>query len=221
MAVETIRGFPCKPYFIWEASSEAEAIGFIRSSANTIAETLRNWGCNEAVFRSPGAKPIRMPIELIEDMQPLSRLFYAHVALPPSVIRVTLDMIDRPRRIGISRASDGLQVVMSSLLQECNPGHSMTEATTWTRDKFWHPQDLAEFNREAAQRLSLDGSNAIEYRWRSFDPDLGMSDRTSGNWLEFVTRYSLINGEDGEVYQLCENMAMEEIELPTDLMTVK
>lgn len=218
METKQFVAFPCRPYFIWEMNTEADVIEFIRSSSKTIAETLRAWGCDEAVFRTPESKPVKLPVELIEEMEPIAKLFYAHVSLPPAVIRATLDMIDRPRKVGISRASDGLQIVMSSLCQELNPGHTMSEATTWTRDKFWHPGDLERFNHDARQQLNLDGSNVLEFRWRSFDPALGMSNRTPGNWLQFVTRYSLIDGEDGQVYQICENVAMSNIELPKDLV---
>ena len=143
--------------------------------------------------------------------EPVVSLFYANAQLPPAVIRMTLDLIENPRKAGISRASDGLQVVMSSGCAVLNPGHTLTEAASWVRADFWHPQDLRDFERTVRQSLAEDGSNRLEFKWRSFDPALGMANRTPGNWLEFVTQYRLLMGEDGQAYQLCENLGMREI----------
>jgi hypothetical protein len=205
--IEAIGQHPCPPIYVWMFERVDQVSRFVRLRRDFILETLTRWQCSEAIFRSNDAQPIRMPKEMIEEMQPVNPvLYYAHVALPPTIVRATLDLMENPRKAGISRAHDGLQVVMSSLCQELNPGHTMSEATEWTRSDFWHPQDLSDFNREARQT-----SGTFEFRWRSFDPALGMNDPTPGNWLEFRTRYRQVQGEDGVIYQICENLEMNQI----------
>ena len=79
----------------------------------------------------------------------------------------------------------------------------MQETTIWTRSQFWDAQDSHNFRHEVRQR----GEAVFEYTWRSFEP----TDFTRTNDLIFTTRYTLFNGGDREMYQICENLGMEEI----------
>ncbi len=147
--------------------------------------------------------------------EPSRLLWFANIAVSPVMLTIATDLMNNPRKAGVVRLSDELQVIMSDGCKLLNPGHSMKEATNWTRSQFWHPQDLIDFRRDCQQQLNPDGSNTIEFTWRSFDPDLGMSNHTPGNWLEFVTRYRLLDGGDGDFYQVSDNLDMKEIQLTT------
>lgn len=150
--------------------------------------------------------------------KPSNILWFANVAITPNILAIANDLMENPRKAGVTRLSDERQIIMSDACKILNPGHTMQEATNWNRSDFWHPQDLIDFRRECQQTLSPDGSNTLEFTWRSFDPALGLRDRTPGNWIKFTTKYRLFDGEDGDFYQLCENLGMEEmVQIPSSL----
>lgn len=144
--------------------------------------------------------------------EPSKLLWFANVAVSPILLTIANDLIENPRKAGVVRLSDELQVIMSDGCKILNPGHTVQEATNWRRSQFWHPQDLIDFRRECRQQLTPDGVTTLEFRWRSFDPDLGIDCSEPGNWLEFATRYRLFDGGDGDFYQICDNLGMREIE---------
>jgi hypothetical protein len=112
--------------------------------------------------------------------------------------------MNNPRRAGVTRLSDELQIIMSDGCSILNPGHTLQEATTWTRSQFWDAQDLHDFRREVRQK----GETVFEYTWRSFEP----TDPAKTNDLEFTTRYTLFEGGDGDFYQICDNLGMRVIQ---------
>ena len=143
--------------------------------------------------------------------EPIRLLWFANTAVSPGLLVIANDLMNNPRKAGVVRLSDELQVIQSDANKILNPGHTMQESCNWTRSQFWHPQDLIDFRRDCQQQLNPDGSNFIEFTWRSFDPILGMNNNTPGNWLEFSTRYRLYDGADGDFYQVCDNLDMKEI----------
>ena len=141
-------------------------------------------------------------------------IWFANVAISPALLQLAADLIENPRKASVIRMSDERQIIMHDESKTLCPGHTLQEATNWARPQFWHPQDLVDFRRTCRQNLTADGESTLEYTWRSFDPDLGMNDPRRGNWLEFTTRYRLFDGNDGNFYQLSENLGMKEIEIP-------
>ncbi|WP_292788981.1 hypothetical protein [Nostoc sp. NMS7] len=133
--------------------------------------------------------------------EPSKLLWFANVAISPGLLLIANGLMNNPRRAGVTRLSDELQIIMSDGCSTLNPGHTLQEATTWTRSQFWDAQDLHDFRREVRQQ----GETVFEYTWRSFEP----TDPTRTNDLNFTTRYTLFNGGDGQMYQLCENLGME------------
>ena len=169
------------------------------------------------IIRSNGSEikipaSIAVKIETAPQDEPSRLLWFANIAVTPGLLAIANDLINNPRKAGVVRLSDELQVIMSDGCKILNPKHTLQEATNWTREQFWHPQDLIDFRRECQQQLNPDGSNDLEFTWRSFDPDLGISNSTPGNWLEFTTRYRLFDGGDGDFYQVSDNLGMREIE---------
>ncbi|WP_026736101.1 hypothetical protein [Fischerella sp. PCC 9605] len=169
-----------------------------------------------AVVRSQTGGEVRIPASLAVPMvdvapaesEPQNLLWFANVPVSLRVLTAANDLIQRPRRGGIVRLSDELQVILHDSISLSNPGHTMQEATNWRREQYWHPTDLEEF-----RRLSR-AQNNIEFTWRSFDPALGMNDRTPGNWLEFTVAYQLLEDEFGESFHFFESRDWREIEPP-------
>lgn len=179
----------------------------LKMSADRLTSAIEiAWdGCSEPL-RIEGliAQPQSVPDE------PTRLLWVAHTPLTPTLLRVANELMQNPRRAGVVRLSDELQIIMSDACSVLNPGHTMNEATQWVRSQFWHPDDLAALRRATREH----GSKRFEFRWRSFDPDLGMHDRTEGNWLEFATSYELIVDELGSAYQIANNLEYRIIAAP-------
>lgn len=211
-------------HIYFNAVSHTQARQLLIQHEATFASWAKAMQKNSMVIKSPDGGDISIPSAIasatqtitVPDPSPENLLWFANVAVSPALLKLANDLMENPRKAGVTRVSDELQVIMSDACKVLNPGHTLQEATTWTRSQFWHPQDLIDFRRECQQNLNPDGSNILEFSWASFDPELGMSDRTSGNWLKFTTRYRLFDGGDGDFYQLCENLDMEEMKiLPT------
>lgn len=208
-----------------ECSSIAKARNVVIEFENYLALWAKIMKKTETVVKSPQGNisipaniAISVPrrqVELLDTIasdEPSKLVWFANVGITPAILQIANELMENPRKTGVVRLSDELQVLMSNGCNVLNPGHTLQEATTWKRSQFWHPQDLIDFRRESQQRLSDDGSNTIEFTWRSFDPDLGFDCREPGNWLEFSTSYRLLDGGNGEFYQVCNNLGMREIE---------
>ncbi len=179
----------------------------IISLENTLALWAKLMDKKLTVVRSLSGEvkiPASLAVPLIDTPasqdKPSKLLWFANVAISPGLLLIANDLMNNPRKAGVTRLSDELQIIMSDGCSILNPGHSMQEACTWTRSQFWDAQDLDDFRREVRQQ----GENVFEYSWKSFDP----TDPTKTNDLEFTTRYKLFNGGDGQMYQLCENLEM-------------
>jgi len=160
---------------------------------------------------------------LLGEGEPRKLLYVAQLCATPALVLAMSDLINNPRKAGISRASDGRQLVMSDACSILNPGHTLDEAVNWCRQDFWHPGDLLELHTKLRDlplveayggSLTFSTLPFIEHRWTSFDPVLGIHNKDEGNWLEFRTRYRHFQGEDGAIYQLCENLDFGKINPP-------
>ena len=136
--------------------------------------------------------------------------FGADIGFHPNLIRLALEICERPRSAGIVRLSDERQVLMHDEATCTLKTATAQEATQWTREDYWHPQDLLEFRRICQQQENF------EHSYRTFMPTRGMLDTEPGNWQEITTSYQLFEIE-GVHYQLYETLGFRDIEAPTDL----
>ncbi|BDA75960.1 hypothetical protein CAL7716_101260 (plasmid) [Calothrix sp. PCC 7716] len=189
---------------------------------------------SETILNNP-EKPVRIPATIDADDIALAiapsissqeqgereqLVWFANCCTSKVLLRIALELTENPVRRGVVRLSDELQVIMADECKILNPGHTLEEATTWRRPQFWHPQDLIDFRRICQQELRDDGSNVIEYTWRSFDPDLGLYDASEGNWLTFTTRYRLLyDSIEKQYYQICDNLGMSNAAFPKEFTT--
>ena len=85
------------------------------------------------------------------------------------------------------------------------------QATQWTRDQYWMPDALAEFNRALRREMSPDSDLWFEWKYK-IDSQAPLEDRTVVSAEhELVTRYRLVLGPNEEPYHLGENLDMIEI----------
>ncbi|RAM52021.1 MAG: hypothetical protein C6Y22_08255 [Hapalosiphonaceae cyanobacterium JJU2] len=192
---------------------DAAAVPNLRSLLQDFENHFANWASvmnKKATIIKGQNQEIRIPasiaapgLEIAPQDEPSKLLWFANVSITPGLLLIANELMNNPRRAGVTRLSDELQIIMSDGCSILNPGHTMQEATTWTRSQFWDAQDLHDFRREVRQQ----GETVFEYSWRSFDP----IDPTKSNDLKFTTRYKLFDGGDGQYYQLCENLGMQSL----------
>ncbi len=156
---------------------------------------------NSGEIRVPASLAVVVNTENQDESSSL--LFFGNVAVCPTLLVIANNLMNNPRRAGVVRLSDELQVIQSEANKILNPGHTMQESCTWKRPQFWDAQDLDDFRRE----VRLHGETVFEFTWKSFDP----GDATKTNDLEVTTRYKLFDGSNSQVYQLCENLDMREL----------
>jgi hypothetical protein len=199
------------------APTVIEARSFAKGAKNGLSQLAKRLGTpvqivsngeSIAEFGKPltaatEAQSMSNPINAIPD-EHQNLLWFAQISIDPTLLRIANDLMQERSATGVVRLSDELQVVMNDGAAVVNPGHTFVEATNWTRDRYYHPTDLDGLRQLTRQQ------NEFELTWRSFDPDLGMYDRTPGNWLEFTHRYRLIEGEI-DAYHLWRNMNIREI----------
>lgn len=142
-------------------------------------------------------------------------LWFGKIPVTPALFRLAADLIENPRRAGIVRIPDERQIILTNESGYSLKNASLEEAVTWTRENYWHPQDLQEFRQRCRQELSAEGESYIEHTYRAFDPTLGATNPTFGNWVRLTQRYRLFDGNDGNFYQLFEALDMEQLELQT------
>ena len=118
------------------------------------------------------------------------------------------EMLSNPdRSMGLVRIADERQISVSGgaggrfLI-----GKTKEQATRQRRADYWHPGDLFDFNRAWRREMSIDGG-WFESSYRCFPA--GSSAHHCDN--RFTTRYRLIEGPNGAIFHLCENLDVEAI----------
>ncbi len=131
------------------------------------------------------------------------------------IFRLCADLLENPRRAGIVRLPDERQIIITNESGFSLKNATPEEAVTWSRSDYWHRADLAEFRQRCRQELSVGGESFIEHTYRAFDPTLGANNPTFGNWVRMTQRYRLFDGNDGNHYQICEILDIQQLELQT------
>ncbi len=185
------------------------------------------FGKKHTILRCTGTqKQLRIPASLNhseleimtqsqETIQIANMLWFGRVPVTPELFRLCADLIENPRSAGIVRIPDERQIIITNESGSSLKNATPEEAVTWSRSDYWHRADLAEFRQRCRQELSAGGESVIEHTYRAFDPTLGANNPTSGNWVRMTQSYRLFDGNDGNHYQICEILDMQELELQT------
>lgn len=128
----------------------------------------------------------------------------------PLLRTVELMLSDPTVSYSLVRLADQAQIA-------CNGGSSrqflagadLENVVTWTRDQYWHPDDLENFNRDWVRELEPNSQRWMEYRYRAINPE-NDSDRLSPT-MRLVSRYRLIDDGFGQLFHLGQNLELETI----------
>ncbi|MBW4489951.1 MAG: hypothetical protein KME12_19385 [Trichocoleus desertorum ATA4-8-CV12] len=215
--------------FLLSVPSQTEAFKLASLEPETLAEWAKKFGKAATLIKYPGGNAYRIPATMAESevsmgeetliLDPENPLveIYA-LSLSPCLYREIGWFLENPTQAGgIVRVADNQQVAMSCAnakkSADFTAGAGVKKAVSWKRENFWHPGDLNDFDRNWKQEIEPNNPNSwIEYKWRSFDPELGLN--SEAGWIEFVNRYKLLVDELGNSYHVSWNLGMNDIAKP-------
>lgn len=217
--------------FVLSAPSQSEAFKLAYFKPEALAEWALRFGRGATVIKYPqcGDFHYRIPATMAYPLQimknepivldPGNPLIEVYCLSLSSVLYQEIGwFLEHPNQAGgIVRAADNQQVVMSHANAQKNAdftaGAGVKKAVRWKRSDFWHPGDLAEFERDWKQQLEPNNPHSwVDVSWRSFDPELGIS--SPDGWIEFSNRYKLLVDEQGNTYHVSWNLGMHNIAQP-------
>lgn len=215
--------------FLLSAPSQREAFKLASLEPETLARWAQQFGKVATLIKYPGGDAYRVPAKMAElevsmrqetlildPGNPLIEIYA--LSLSPHIYKEIGWFLDNPTQAGgIVRVADNQQVAMSyanaKKTADFTAGAGVQKAVSWKREDFWHPGDLSDFDRDWKQELEPNNPNSwIEYKWRSFDPKLGLN--AENGWIEFVNRYKLLVDERGNRYHVSWNLGMSDIAKP-------
>lgn len=226
--------------FVLSAPSQPEAFNLAYFKPEALAEWALRFGRGVTLIKYPqcGNSPYRIPATMaysanspqvimnnetplvLDPGNPLIEVYC--LALSPALYREMGWFLENPSQAGgIVRADDNQQVAMSYANakkdSDFTAGAGVKKAVKWKRSDYWHPQDLADFEREWRQKLEPNNPDSwMEFKWRSFDPDLGIS--SPNGWIEFANYYKLLVDDHGNTYHVSQNLGMRDIGQPVGVM---
>lgn len=215
--------------FLLSAPSKSEALRLASLEPETLAMWAYKFGKVATLIQYPGGDSYRIPATMAEaevsmgqpplildPQNPLIEIYA--LSLSPHLYQEIGWFLNNPTQPGgIVRVVDNQQVAMSYAnakeSADFTAGAGIEKAISWKREDFWHPADLSDFDRDWKQQLEPNNPNSwIEYRWRSFDPELGLN--SEDGWIEFANRYKLLVDDLGNSYHVSWNLEMRDIAKP-------
>jgi hypothetical protein len=211
------------------APSQQAAFKFASLEPETLAKWAQQFGKVATLVKYPGGSAYRIPATMAESegnmgqelliLDPDRPLIETYtLSMSPYLYREIGWFLEHPTQAGgIVRVADHQQVVMAyanaQKRADFTAGVGVKKAIRWKREDFWHPGDLSDFDRDWKQGLEPNNPQSwIEYKWRSFDPELGLN--SEDGWIEFINRYKLLVDELGNSYHVSWNLEMSHITKP-------
>lgn len=215
--------------FVLSAPSQGEAFRLASLEPETLAKWAHKFGKVATLIKYPGGDFYRIPATMATSevgmrqetliLDPQNPLIEIYALSMSSCLHKEIGWFleNSTQAGGIVRVADNQQVAMSyANAQESadfTVGAGVKKAVSWKREDFWHPEDLTNFDRDWKQSLEPNNPNSwIEYKWRSFDPELGLN--AENGWIEFANRYKLLVDEFGNRYHASWNLGMSNIAKP-------
>lgn len=216
---------------IVDTPSKRDAVFLLDAIADLLALAAANLNRISALVRYPGGvKPYKIPIPsnflktimsnettlILDPSNPLIEVYC--LSLSRTLYPELGWFLEHPEQAGgIVRSEDNQQVAMSYANAQKNSdftaGAGVKKAVKWKRSDYWHPQDLTDFEKEWRHKLEPNNPDSwMEFKWRSFDPDLGIS--SSDGWIEFANYYKLLVDEQGHTFHVSRNLGMRDISQP-------
>jgi len=195
-----------------------------------LASACRDWGQSAVeIFWSMSHNPIPVSASPTSQLsgdftmqdEPLitvPTIEVGELTVSPQVLNRVTWMMENPKLItGITRVRDERQVVMSASSVALLTTTTLKQAVNRRRHEFWHEFDLSQFRRQTGEFIR-DLKNAVitpeqtrvDVSWRCVSGN--------GSWRKITHQYLTFIDETGTAYQLSQNLGVEAISTPTDII---
>jgi len=135
-------------------------------------------------------------------------LLVAEQRLSAPLVAALVELRQSPGIKGVVNWSTQKQVILTTDCSQILIGEELEDCLQFSRQQYWYAQDFESFMQQCHQELREDGSNSIEFRYRTFDPT------TREDWIECCARYRMIDAGRLGFYQLAENIDFAPIASP-------
>lgn len=180
-----------------------------------LASITQNGGFKFTTLRYPNSKnPLKVTARQAKEYLKMPQgLNFGNCEIPYELLRYVYRMGESEASQGLVKISGddggGRQIILSANSRLFTP--DFKEVMKKTRADYWFAPDLHEFDLRWRQELRTDGSNWITQTYRVFNHN-DPSDRNG--WKEFTSRYCLLVDDNGNAYQIGENLNVREIAAP-------
>ena len=132
----------------------------------------------------------------------------SEMLITPAIMRVFEEIINCSGGAGLVRLSDGLQLCLNEHSDGTLRGTaSISDATKWKREDYWHPQHLQDFLRESRQQLEPNNpKSSMDFTYLVFDPKTGNLNNCD---QRITSQYRLIEDGLGNLYHFGRNLGSE------------
>lgn len=214
--------------FLLSAPSQCEALKLASLEPERLALWAHRFGKAATLIQYPGGDSYRIPATMansqvnmeqdtliLDPHNPLIEVYA--LSLSPCLYREIGWFLDNPTQAGgIVRLADDQQVSMSyasaQKTADFTAGAGIKKAVRWKREDFWHPADITDFDRVWSQQMEPNNPDSwIEYKWRSFEPELGL--QAEVGWIEFANRDRLVVEKFWNSHHISWNLGMADINL--------
>ena len=148
-----------------------------------------------------------MPLIIVPGVQ------IGEMKLSLPILRVLFEFCEYPeRKYGLVRCTDERQVALSESSAALIKGCDLQEGVQRKRKDYWYLPDLEAFEREAQLALEPNNQHSIlEFSFRGVSKD-GL------DWRRFTNRYRSIRDDYGVSYYVSQNIDVEQIAAPPQVV---
>lgn len=159
--------------------------------------------------RLSNIQPEISPIAAVPQFDGDDDLLIAQQWLNRPLLDVLIEMRQNPGIAALVNWQTQKQVVLTQACSQISIGEQLSDCLRYSRADYWVSADLDAFMRECRQNLRDDGSNAIEFKYLTFDPII------DDLWIEIVGRYRMVDAGRLGMFQLGQNISFERVVAPS------
>lgn len=201
----------------------------LKASGGLIAKKCWEWQCSKAEIYSDSPNPITISASehgtitssrtiMTQPIITIPSLEIGQITASPEILKRMNWMLENPSLVtGITNVFTEQQCVMSASSKEILTTTTLKQAVHRKRSEYWHPHDLmkfrlmtGEFVRDLLAGTTSPNQTIREVSWRCVSG--------SGKWRLITHRYTTFVDSRGIPYQLSQNVGVEAIATPTDIV---
>lgn len=204
---------------LWRFPTDEIAVRHMRRYEKLIAHWAAQMEADEVTVSGGGQEwpvtprlsniaPEVSPIAAVPQFDGDDDLLIAQQWLNRPLLDVLLEMRQNPGIAALVNWQTQKQVVLTQACAHIPIGEQLADCLRYSRHDYWVKADLDQFMEYCRQQLREDGSNAIEFKYLTFDPTTG------DDWIEIVGSYRMVDAGKLGLFQLGKNISFERVVAP-------